>query len=444
MKNKTTYPRNFFSKAMRQNKALAFALIMLCSAFSFAQDYQIVGEAVYPEGPTCEYPKIFDPNAEQISIPNNLIMARDGADTNGAACSNFVVSYNGFTAEAQAAFQFAVDIWSNTIESSVPIRINANYTALGPGVLGSAAPNGYFEVTGAGIPPNTLFPRALAEKLTGSDTDPFPPQASIDINCNFSNAVNWYFGTDANPFFNQFDFVSVVLHELGHGLGFAGFGRPNGSNTQGLLRNGGFVSTYDNFVENGAGVSILDFTDPSADLLQQFTGGNLFTNSAAAIAANGGVAPEYWAPNPFNQGSSYSHWDDFVFPNNNINSLMTPSIGNGQANHNTGPITRGLFEDMGWTLCPALSVDDFTLESLEVAPNPFSDNLRITLPGNYNDSDFNISIFDVNGRVVLNKDVSSINRTIDMDLSELRTSIYFMTIEDDVTGLSVTKKIIRQ
>ncbi|MCD2258055.1 T9SS type A sorting domain-containing protein [Psychroserpens luteolus] len=438
MKNKTTYPRDFFSKA------LAFVLMISCSTLVFAQDYQIVGEAVYLDEPTCEYPRIFDPNNEQISIPNELILARDGAGSNGTACSTFVVSYNGFTQEAQDAFQFAVDIWSNTIESSVPIRINANYTALGPGVLGSASANGFFEVTGAGIPPNTLFPRALAEKLTGSDTDPFPPQASIDINCNFSSSINWYFGTDANPFFNQFDFVSVVLHELGHGLGFAGFARPNGANTEGLLRNGGFVSAYDNFVENGAGTSILDFPDPSFQLLQQLTGGNLFSNSPAAVAANAGVPPEYWAPNPFNQGSSYSHWDDNIFPNDNINSLMTPSIGNGQANHNTGPITNGLFLDMGWTLCPALSVNEFTLESLEVAPNPFNDNIRITLPGNYNDSDFNISILDVNGRVVLDKDVSSINRTIDMDLSQLKASIYFMTIEDDVTGLTVTKKIVRQ
>jgi hypothetical protein len=48
-------------------------------------------------------------------------------DNNLDPCSTFIVTYTGFTAEAEAAFQFAVDIWSNNIESSVPIRVDANF-----------------------------------------------------------------------------------------------------------------------------------------------------------------------------------------------------------------------------------------------------------------------------------------------------------------------------
>ena len=441
MKNKTTYNRDFFAKLMCNRAIITLAFVMAFSTLSFAQ-YEVVGGPIYFDDPVCDYPEIFDPNGEPVSIQSPIPAFRDSNDSNGSVCSTFIVNYTGFTPEAQAAFQFAVDIWANTIVSSVPIRINANYTALGPGVLGSAAPNGFFVVTGPGLPPNTVYARALAEKLQGMDTD--LGGMSIDINCNFSSSINWYFGTDASPAFNQFDFVSVVLHELGHGLGFVGFGRANAQNTEGLLRNSGFLTPYDNFVETGTGVSILTFADPSTALLQQFTGGFLFNASPAATAANSGVVPEIWAPNPFNQGSSYSHWDDNVFPNNNVNSLMTPTIGNGQANHDTGPITRGLFEDMGWTLCPSLSVDDFTLERLEVAPNPFNDNIRITLPGNYNDSDFKISIFDINGRAVYSEDALSTNQTIDIDLSQLTTSVYFMTLKDTTTGLAVTKKIVKQ
>lgn len=42
-------------------------------------------------------------------------------------CSTFIVNYTGFTSEAQTAFQFAVDIWSNNIESSVPIIVDTNF-----------------------------------------------------------------------------------------------------------------------------------------------------------------------------------------------------------------------------------------------------------------------------------------------------------------------------
>nr|WP_321232730.1 T9SS type A sorting domain-containing protein [uncultured Psychroserpens sp.] len=412
---------------------LIFALA--CSTFSFSQ-VEVTGGPFYPDYPVCEFPENFDINNEQISIPSAVDVS---AQARGTACAVINVTYNGFSAPAQNAFQHAVDIWANTLDTTVPITIDANYVALNPGVLGSAGPNGFFTVSG-GLP-STAYPRALAEKLTGAEIG---GANSVDITCNFSNQINWYFGTDANPPSNQFDFVSVVLHELGHGLGFVGFARLNGAGTEGLLRNSGFLSPFDNYIENGAFIDIDQFADPSFALLTQYTSGDLFCNSPLATAANAGIRPETWAPGSFNPGSSYSHWDDNVFPNNNENSLMTPSIGNGQANHNTGPITRGLFEEMGWTLCPALSVNEFTLETLEVSPNPFSENIRITLPGNYNDSDFNISVFDINGRVVYEKSALSTNRIIDFNLSELKTSIYFMQIKDTETGLSVTKKIVRQ
>jgi hypothetical protein len=52
--------------------------------------------------------------------------------------SNFNVTYIGFTAEAQAAFQKAVDIWEAIIISPVTINVTAQWTTLGNGILGSA------------------------------------------------------------------------------------------------------------------------------------------------------------------------------------------------------------------------------------------------------------------------------------------------------------------
>ena len=38
------------------------------------------------------------------------------------------------------AFQHAASIWSARLDSNVPIRIRAQFTSLGPGILGSAGP----------------------------------------------------------------------------------------------------------------------------------------------------------------------------------------------------------------------------------------------------------------------------------------------------------------
>jgi len=40
------------------------------------------------------------------------------------------------------------------------------------------------------------------------------------------------------------------------------------------------------------------------------------------------------------------------YPAGNPNSLMTPQIGAREAIHDPGPITRGIFEDIGWSVGP--------------------------------------------------------------------------------------------
>jgi hypothetical protein len=307
---------------------------------------QVTGPPIEVDWDICEYYP--DPNPQQRTTYRSAEVAArmDGGDT---PCSTFDVTYTGFTPQAEAAFQYAVDIWSFLIESDVTIKINAQFTALGTGVLGSASAASYYGLTGAGIPADTSFPSALADKRVGSDIDP----AGTDINANFSNSFPFYFGTDANPG-GQYDFVSVVLHELGHGLGFAGLGRvdDNDAPTQGILRfASGRVSIWDRFIENGSGNSILTFADPSAALLSEYTGNNLFCNSAAATAENGGANPRTYAPTPWAGGSSYSHWNEGSYAAGNINSLMTPQIGAGEAIHDPGPVALGFMEDMGWTLC---------------------------------------------------------------------------------------------
>ncbi|MGB3606540.1 MAG: T9SS type A sorting domain-containing protein [Psychroserpens sp.] len=419
-----------------RKQLLLTAVCVACSTFCFSQ-IEVTGGPYYLDHSVCEMPKVFDINNEQISIPSALNVF---GEARGALCSTINVIYNGFDSnpQAQAAFQYAVDIWAQTLTSSVPITINANFTdALPSGTLGSAGPTGFFSLSG-GLA-NTVYPRALAEKITGAEIG---GANSIDISCNFNSQVNWYYGTNANPPNSQFDFVSVVLHELGHGLGFLGFGTI--SNGEGTILNSGSLSPYDNYTETGSGNALTIFPNNSGFLADALRSGDLFINSPLATAANGGVKPQIWAPSTFNGGSSYSHWDNNVFPNSNVNSLMTPSIGNGQANHNTGPITRALFEEFGWTVCNSLSVAESTLESLSVSPNPFNDAIRITLPNNLSDRDFNISIFDINGRIVFEKQTNSTNNMIDLDISQLKTSMYFMQVEDAASGVSITKKIVKQ
>ncbi len=266
--------------------------------------------------------------------------------------SNIVVTWNPATcdatttwpADAQAAFAFAVDLWEVILISEETIRVDACWSPLGQGVLGSAGAqsvSGNF--TNAPIS-DIWYPAALANSLAGNDLDTSRSDIIATFNSEFSS---WYFGTDGDPAFNQFDFVSVVLHELGHGLGFAGTMRVSGgSGSYGL---GGFPIVYDVFTENGSNQNLINsFSNPSTALANQLTSGNIFFDGPNTNSANGNSPAELYAPNPFRQGSSFSHFDE-VF-NDTPDALMTFALSNGEALHDIGDVTLGLFTDMGWNL----------------------------------------------------------------------------------------------
>ena len=116
------------------------------------------------------------------------------------------------------AFQHAVDIWSQRLDSNVPIRIRAQFTSLGAGVLGSAGPVSVVRDFPNAPLAGTWYHVALANKLAGVDLLP----ANDDINANFSTNFNFYLGLDNNHG-AQNDLVAVLLHEFAHGFGFSQF-----------------------------------------------------------------------------------------------------------------------------------------------------------------------------------------------------------------------------
>lgn len=99
------------------------------------------------------------------------------------------VTYNGFSAQAQTAFQAAVDVWEANITSSRVIHVNANWTPLGSGVLGSAGPDAFYLLSD-----NRVYPAALAEALCNCEGN-VPTEITANFNSAFSS---WYLGTDGN------------------------------------------------------------------------------------------------------------------------------------------------------------------------------------------------------------------------------------------------------
>ena len=295
---------------------------------------------------------------------------RSNLQAENAFAANITVTYDaGFMANpaAQAAFQAAVDIWRSVIVSSVPIRVNANFAPLGAGILGSAGPSRTCFGGGVGVA-NTTYAVALYDKLKGSPVCAnLTPAVTSEINANFSSTfTNWDFGTSGVPVSGKYNFMTVVMHELGHGLGFFGgmaVNNSTGSGTFGFVSGGTtIVDIYDRFAVTGASAPLIGFVNPSAALGAQLVSNNTYFNGSNAAASNGGANPKlethnfttqygFATTNSFGwvQGSSYSHLDDVLYTAT-PNGLMTFALGSAEVYTDPGPIVRGVFADEGWTL----------------------------------------------------------------------------------------------
>lgn len=263
--------------------------------------------------------------------------------------ADIVVNYIGFPDSVKTAFEYAISIWESLISSGVPIYIEARWQDLGSNTLASCGPSDYFVDFDGAPKPGVYYPVALVEKLMEKQlTGPGNP----DIISRFNSTVPWYTGIDGDTPVNQYDFVSTVLHEIAHGLGFTGFFYVDKDAQSGHL---GFFDNspaiYDTFVEDVQRRHLDDISvygNPSNELFKALTSRQVYTGSPLAVKAYNNNRPPLYAPNPFSDGSSIYHLNSSSFPHGNPNSLMSHSAGTGEAIHSPGPITMGIMNEMGW------------------------------------------------------------------------------------------------
>lgn len=264
--------------------------------------------------------------------------------------------------QAVEAFEYALSVWSTHLRSEVPIRVRADWKAIETeqGVtLASAGPTRIVQIPGVGVPGTwysiaqltAVTGKPLREQLSGVNED-----IRIQINCLFRD---WYFGTDAAPPEGKIDFVTVVLHELGHGLGFIGSLAEEEEPERASLGAGNPPLPYifDRFVEDGGQTVITElssYPNPSEELFQALTGlrGGLFLAGEEVGRVTGSEQKnraQLYTPGTYNRGSSYSHLDQELFTNT-VNALMRPRIDRAFAVHTPGPVFCGLLRDTGWPL----------------------------------------------------------------------------------------------
>lgn len=362
-----------------------FLILALTVGVSFAQE--VFGQTLY--GPTM--PERLDVAVSPVKVMvgrKGMPLFRIGPPANFAIrpkTATFTIEYLnageinyygdvcvGWPEEAKAAFSYAANIWGTLVNSSVPIKINACWANMGTsGVLGHGGASDYYRnFTGAPYS-DTYYPLATANALYGSDLNGDTEEVIIAYNAEFTD---WYFGTDGLCPGSEVDFVEVVMHEMAHGLGFLGSMSVSGG--QGSWGFSGIPTIYDRFTEDGAGQSLISaYGNPSVGLANALTSDNVYFNGANANAANGGSKVELYAPATWSSGSSYNHLAESF--NGTVNAMMTYAIDYGESIHAPGPVTLGLFTDVGW---PSSTPTPTTPAEPTIAANGVTNTITITYP----------------------------------------------------------------
>lgn len=288
--------------------------------------------------------------------------------------ATFEVTYDGFSEEAKVAFQEAVDIWSTLIESDIPIRISASWRIIEDAsgssntILGGANPGTYFRNFDGAQQIQTWYPIALAEKMAKKELNEI---TEIDIFAQFNSSYpKWYLGTDGVPQAGKTDFVTVVLHEIGHGLGITKGYEVSGDNGDISSFFSPFHVIYDHFIENIADANLVqNFIPPSSALKSELTSDGLFfrTPQLDKISATDDKRAILYAPTQFQGGSSIAHLDEGVY-DGTVNALMTPQIGTAEVHHDPGPVIMKMLADMGWVHTQIIHTP---LNNTEDTANPY-------------------------------------------------------------------------
>lgn len=256
-------------------------------------------------------------------------------------------------AQRRACFEAAVGAWASKLAGKVPVVISASFDPKGgtstSAVLGTAG-TAYVlrDWTGAAFV-STWYPAALAANLIGYDPNAGNPMIAASFNSDVDNStvlgnVDWYYGLDGNPG-ADIDFYMVVMHEMGHGLGFQSFISSTGA----YLSIGGvnYPAAYDQFLAESSAANAVRLVDEtSTQRGAAIKSNNLWFAGYYARLGGGNINARMYAPTTYSSGSSVSHLDQTTYQYG-PNSLMCPSYT--LAIHDAGPVGNGVFQDIGWT-----------------------------------------------------------------------------------------------
>ncbi|MCP9756241.1 T9SS C-terminal target domain-containing protein [Lacihabitans sp. CCS-44] len=341
------------------------------------------------------------------------------------------VTYSNFPSDAKDAFQAAVDVWQSLLISKVPIKITATWDAISSNTLATSGAKKVYKNFANSPIRDVWYPSALAESIAGVNLNGTEADIAITVNKN----ISWSFDTDGTRQAFKYDLMTVILHEIAHGLGFTTSMKLAGTNeTQAQWGIEGLPLIYDIFSQRSSGQVLTNTAiigNPSTQLKAAITSADVFFKISSGPLSKD--YPKMYAPTTYRSGGTLSHLDESKYPKGTENSLMSPQIGAAEINHYPGQVILGILNQIGWGV---LKYDGFVITATEpqdnsqqmfIYPNPSPDVLNVIVPEKYHDKTIVVEIFDMRG-VLMHEEIIESQTNAKINIQKLPFGKYILRI----------------
>lgn len=367
---------------------------------------------------------------------------------NSQTVSTFSFNVNGIAPVGlTTALDAASQRWTKYISINIPIKVNLFF------VNSSFLPfsaitlsNGRTNFVGAPIT-NHIYPTALANQLAGLELN--PGEYDMDIYVNL--ATNYYFGT-GKPTTTQSDFISTIMHEIGHGLGFYSSGYVNSTNigsfgnvpasalapiTTSFPWHGqdGFPSIYDKYIIKQSQNNLVGLapnnTSTLGDSIKFRT--NYFKGPVYANASNGGNPIKLsGGTGAFTLGVDLLHIHPTI-----CGTIMSYCWGDGDTVRKPAAWEMGILREIGWNPSTVGITENYTENHFNLYPNPAQDFVDIS-----GENIQSIEVYSIQGQLLKSeKFVNNLNY-IKLSVIELNTGIYFIRINNGNSSYNFSRKLV--
>ncbi len=250
-------------------------------------------------------------------------------------------------------FAAAAAYWANRLTSNVAVQVVARFDPLTctptSAILGQAGMTEVYRDFPTAPKISTWYPVALTSALESTDANPTLHDIAATFNSTLDSSlsclggIGWFYAIGVATPLGEISLYETVRHEIAHGLGFATV--TNGTTGARLQ---GFDDVYMTFLEDHStgktwpqmtnGERANSAKDPT-DL--HWIGANVVAAGAPIVAGrhpSGHV--QMYAPATFSGGSSVSHWDTALVPDEMMEPIATLNP--------SDIVTAALLKDIGW------------------------------------------------------------------------------------------------